>query len=52
LLLTLISAALINNLVLHWPLGVDPLLASSAAGACAGLATTCLMLSVGIFGYR
>jgi electron transport complex protein RnfA len=29
-LLTLISAALINNLVLHWPLGVDPLLPANA----------------------
>ena len=29
LLLTLISTALINNLVLHWPLGVDPVLGSA-----------------------
>ena len=28
MLLTLISAALINNVVLHWPLGADPLLGS------------------------
>jgi len=43
LVLTLISAALLNNFVLHWPLGVDPLLAASrrqvddlAAGAIGG----------------
>lgn len=29
LVLTLISAALLNNFVLHWPLGVAPLLAGS-----------------------
>lgn len=52
LLLTLISAALINNLVLHWPLGVDPLLGSERPQVHAlGIATTCLMLIVGILGY-
>jgi len=43
LLLTLISAALINNLVLHWPLGVDPVLGSERPQVHAlGIATTCL----------
>ncbi|KAA0968047.1 Rnf-Nqr domain containing protein [Pseudomonas sp. ANT_H12B] len=52
LLLTLISTALINNLVLHWPLGVDPLLGSERGQVHAlGIATTCLMLIVGILGY-
>ncbi|WPN46253.1 MULTISPECIES: electron transport complex protein RnfA [unclassified Pseudomonas] len=51
-LLTLISTALINNLVLHWPLGVDPLLASERRQVHAlGIATTCLMLIVGMLGY-
>lgn len=51
-LLTLISAALINNLVLHWPLGVDPLLGSKRQQVHSlGLATTCLMLIVGILGH-
>jgi electron transport complex protein RnfA len=51
-LLTLISTALINNLVLHWPLGVDPLLGSQRQQAHAlGVATTCLMLIVGLLGY-
>jgi len=51
-LLTLISAALINNLVLHWPLGVDPLLGSERRQVHAlGIATTCLMLIVGFPGY-
>ncbi|WP_137803881.1 Rnf-Nqr domain containing protein [Pseudomonas sp. G(2018)] len=51
-LLTLISTALINNLVLHWPLGVDPLLGSERRQVHAlGLATTCLMLIVGLLGY-
>jgi electron transport complex protein RnfA len=51
MLLTLISAALINNFVLHWPLGVDPLLQTTREpGAerrqvhALGIATTCLML--------
>jgi electron transport complex protein RnfA len=51
-LLTLVSTALINNLVLYWPLGVDPLLASQRRQVHAlGLATTCLMLIVGTLGY-
>ena len=52
MLLTLISTALINNLVLHWPLGVDPLLGSEHRQVHAlGIATTCLMLIVGMLGY-
>ncbi|MHC8318047.1 Rnf-Nqr domain containing protein [Pseudomonas sp. LB3P31] len=52
IIFTLISAALINNLVLHWPLGVDPLLASERGQVHAlGIATTSLMLIVGVFGY-
>ncbi|ROM86084.1 NADH:quinone oxidoreductase [Pseudomonas brassicacearum] len=53
LLLTLFSAALINNLVLHWPLGVDPLLTTDGRRRvhALGLATTCLMLVVGTLGY-
>jgi electron transport complex protein RnfA len=51
-LLTLISTALINNLVLYWPLGVDPLLGSERRQVHAlGIATTCLMLIVGLLGY-
>lgn len=50
--LTLISAALLNNFVLHWPLGVDPLLAGSRRQVHAlGLATLCLMVVVGVLGY-
>ncbi|MBN3861544.1 NADH:quinone oxidoreductase [Pseudomonas frederiksbergensis] len=52
ILLTLISAALINNLVLHWPLGVDPVLGSERRQVHAlGIATTCLMLIVGTLGH-
>ncbi|MBK5536759.1 NADH:quinone oxidoreductase [Pseudomonas sp. TH05] len=58
ILLTLISAALINNLVLHWPLGVDPLLRSQRPAPATrrqvhalGLATTCLMLLCGVSGH-
>ncbi|KAE9639117.1 electron transport complex protein RnfA [Pseudomonas sp. PB106] len=52
LVLTLISAALLNNFVLHWPLGVDPLLAGNRRQVHAlGLATLCLMLLVGVIGY-
>ncbi|MDO7897164.1 Rnf-Nqr domain containing protein [Pseudomonas citrulli] len=53
LFLTLFSAALINNLVLHWPLGVDPLLAADGRRQvhALGLATTGLMLAVGTLGY-
>jgi electron transport complex protein RnfA len=51
-LLTLVSTALINNLVLQWPLGVDPLLAAQRRQVHAlGIATTCLMLIVGLCGY-
>lgn len=51
--LTLFSAALINNLVLHWPLGVDPLLAAEGRRQvhALGLATACLMVIVGTLGY-
>ncbi|PKH77438.1 NADH:quinone oxidoreductase [Pseudomonas sp. Choline-02u-1] len=52
LVLTLISAALLNNFVLHWPLGVDPLLAGSRRQVHAlGLATLCLMVFVGVIGH-
>jgi len=51
LVLTLISAALLNNFVLHWPLGVDPLLAGSRQVHALGLATLCLMLITGVVGY-
>ncbi|MGE8144933.1 electron transport complex protein RnfA [Pseudomonas frederiksbergensis] len=52
LLLTLISAALINNLVLQWPLGVDPLVGAEQQQVHAlGIATACLMLIVGVLGY-
>jgi len=50
--LTLISAALINNVVLHWPLGADPLLGDEPRQVHAlGLATSCLMLLIGVSGY-
>ncbi|KJH84431.1 NADH:quinone oxidoreductase [Pseudomonas fluorescens] len=53
ILLSLLSAALINNLVLHWPLGVDPLLAAKGRSQvhALGLATAGLMLCVGTLGY-
>jgi len=52
LVLTLFSAALINNFVLHWPLGVDLLMGSERRQVHAlGLATLCLMLLVGVAGY-
>ena len=51
-LLTLIGTALLNNFVLHWPLGVEPLLASERRQVHAlGIATTCLMLITGVLGY-
>ena len=51
LLLALISTALINNIVLHWPLGVDPLLGAERRQVHSlGIATTCLMLIVGVLG--
>ncbi len=58
ILLTLISTALINNFIVHWPLGVDPLVQSSREPAverrhvhALGIATTCLMLLSGVLGY-
>jgi len=53
ILLSLFSAALINNLVLQWPLGIDPLLGAEGRRQvhALGLATACLMLIVGTFGY-
>ena len=52
IVLVLISTALINNFVLHWPLGVDPLLATARHQVHAlGIATTCLMLIVGVLGH-
>ncbi|WP_256829911.1 Rnf-Nqr domain containing protein [Pseudomonas sp. Pse1] len=57
-LLTLISTALINNFLLHWPLGVDPLLQGSHDPLAdrrqvhaLGIATTSLMLLNGLLGY-
>ncbi|SDZ21407.1 Rnf-Nqr domain containing protein [Pseudomonas sp. NFIX28] len=56
--LTLISTALINNFVLQWPLGVDPLLQAAAEPQFArrrihalGIATSCLMLLCSLLGY-
>ena len=51
--LTLLGTALINNLVLHWPLGIDPLLAVGGRKQvhALGLASTCLMLIVGTLGH-
>jgi len=55
--LTLISAALINNLVLQWPLGVDSLLQSDSAAQARrqvhalGIATGVLMLLSSVPGY-
>ncbi|QTT87238.1 Rnf-Nqr domain containing protein [Pseudomonas chlororaphis] len=58
IVLTLISAALLNNFVLQWPLGVDPLLQASAELRVArqrihalGIATSCLMLLCSLLGY-
>lgn len=53
ILLALLSTALINNLVLHWPLGVDPILAVDGRRQvhALGLASACLMLMVGTLGY-
>ncbi|AVO60896.1 Rnf-Nqr domain containing protein [Pseudomonas chlororaphis] len=58
IVLTLISTALINNFVLQWPLGVDPLLQVSAEPQVArrrihalGIATSCLMLLCSLLGY-
>ena len=51
--LTLLGTALISNLVLHWPLGVDPMLAVDGRRRvhALGLASACLMLVVGTLGY-
>ncbi|WP_191487397.1 Rnf-Nqr domain containing protein [Pseudomonas sp. FEN] len=53
LVFPLVSAALLNNFVLHWPLGVDPLLQArpGAAGErltvhALGIATSALMLII------
>ncbi|UZD94181.1 NADH:quinone oxidoreductase [Pseudomonas corrugata] len=53
ILFTLLGTALINNLVLHWPLGVDSLLKAGGRRQvhALGLASTCLMLMVGTLGY-
>lgn len=55
MLLTLVSTALISNLVLQMPLAVDPVLASTADSRrrvhALGIATTVLMLLSGILGY-
>ncbi|MCK1791385.1 Rnf-Nqr domain containing protein [Pseudomonas violetae] len=52
IILTLVSAALINNFVLHWPLGVDPLLAAERRQVHAlGIATTSLMLIAGMLAH-
>jgi len=58
ILLTIISAALLNNLVLQWPLAVDPLLGAARVPRDArrqvhalGLATAVLMLISGSLGY-
>lgn len=52
IVLVLISTALINNLVLHWPLGVDSLVATARQQVHAlGIATTCLMLIVGVLSH-
>jgi electron transport complex protein RnfA len=55
-LLALVSTALINNFVLQWPLGIDPLLQAPADGArlrihALGLATTVLMLVSCVLGH-
>ena len=52
MLLTLISAALINNVVLYWPLAADSLLGNEHRQVHAlGIATACLMWMVGTLGY-
>ncbi|MDR9754555.1 Rnf-Nqr domain containing protein [Pseudomonas sp. SZMC_28357] len=54
ILLTMISAALLNNLALHWPLGVDPLLNAPQVRRrvhALGLASAVLMLISGSVGY-
>ncbi|MCE4054476.1 Rnf-Nqr domain containing protein [Pseudomonas sp. Au-Pse12] len=54
--LALVSTALINNFVLQWPLGVDPLLQAPIGSTrqrvhALGLATTVLMLVSGVLGH-
>ncbi|QXI27478.1 Rnf-Nqr domain containing protein [Pseudomonas vanderleydeniana] len=55
LLLTLVSAALINNVVLHWPLGVDPLLQGTPVERrrlhALGIATSWVMLAATLLNY-
>ncbi|WP_347901747.1 Rnf-Nqr domain containing protein [Pseudomonas purpurea] len=58
ILLTLISTALINNFLLQWPLGVDPMVQATREPAterrqvhALGIATTGLMLLSGVLGY-
>ncbi|QZI71999.1 NADH:quinone oxidoreductase [Pseudomonas protegens] len=55
-LLALVSTALINNFVLQWPLGVDPVLQAPTDSArqrinALGLATTVLMLVCCVLGH-
>lgn len=54
--LALVSTALINNFVLQWPLGVDPLLQAPIGSTrqrihALGLTTTVLMLVSGVLGH-
>ncbi|AKA22861.1 Rnf-Nqr domain containing protein [Pseudomonas chlororaphis] len=55
IVLTLISAALINNFVLYWPLGVDPLLQAGTGSRqrvhALGIATSGLMLLCSLLGH-
>ena len=53
MLLTLVSAALINNLVLQMPLAVDPILAAHSRSRvnAMGIATTVLMAVSGVLAY-
>ena len=53
MLLTLVSAALINNLVLQMPLAVDPMLAAHSRSRvhALGIATTVLMAVSSMLGY-
>ncbi|AMB85570.1 NADH:quinone oxidoreductase [Pseudomonas agarici] len=58
LFLTFVSAALINNIVLQWPLGVDPLLQATRTPGierhklhALGIATTWLMLVATLLNY-
>ena len=53
MLLTLVSAALINNFVLQMPLAVDPMLAAHSRSRvhALGIATTVLMAVSSMLGY-